>query len=135
MKISEFEIDATAIEAGAWRDAIGRPGLRFKLRGADNIDWRRMQAKLVADLPREKQLSAASDPADDDKITAKLLLETCLLDWEGLEDDNGPIAYSKELATKLLTEPAFRPFRNSVLATARVLANETIAEREASAKN
>jgi hypothetical protein len=135
VKLTDFQIDATAIEGGTWRDAIGRPGLKFKLRGADNLDWRRLQAKLVSELPREKQFATATDPADDDAITGRLLLDACILDWEGLEDDVGPIAFTKDLATTLLTDPAFRPFRNSLLATARVLANETVSEREAAAKN
>jgi hypothetical protein len=135
VKLTDFQIDASAIEGGTWRDAIGRPGLKFRLRGADNLDWRRLQAKLISEMPREKQFAVATDPADDDAITGRLLVDACLLDWEGLEDETGAIPFSKELASKLLTDPAFRPFRASVLATARVLANETVSEREAAAKN
>lgn len=136
MQLAHLMIDAAAAESGAWRPAVGLPGVEFRLRGTDNLDWRRLNAKLMAALPREKQLAPSLDPADEDAITAELLARTVLLDWRGfVRADGSPEPYDAERAFAMLADPAFRRFRNSVLSTARILANETLAEREAAAKN
>ena len=136
MQLTHLMIDAAAVEAGAWRPAVGLPGVEFRVRGVDNLDWRRLNAKLMAELPREKQLAPTLDPEDEDLITGQLLHRTVLLDWRGFTTAEGaPDPYDSARALAMLTDPAFRRFRYSVLATARILANETVAEREAAAKN
>ena len=132
MQLSHLVIDAAAAEGGAWRPAVGLPGVEFRVRGVANLDWRRLKAKL----PREKQLAPTLDPEDEDAITGQLLHRTVLLDWRGFTAaDGAPDPYDAGRALDMLTAPAFRRFRNAVLATARILANETVAEREAAAKN
>ena len=136
MRFDDLAVDHEAIEAGTWRPAAGLPGCRFKLRGADNLDWRRLAAKLQTELPREKQLAATLDPVDDDAMMAQLLLKACLQDWDGFEGADGkPEPFTAERAAEIVTDPKFKRVRSSILATARILANETIAEREAAAKN
>lgn len=136
MRLDDLRIDHALIEQGQWRPAVGLPGIEFKVRGADNHDWRRLNAKLIAELPREKQLAASLDPADEDWINGKLLAETVLLDWRGFTSESGePEPYDAAKAERLLTDPNFKRLRNSVLATSRIFANETIAEREGAAKN
>ena len=136
MRLNDLKIDHAAIEQGQWRPAVGLPGIEFKVRGADNLDWRRLNAKLLSELPREKQLAPTLDPADEDVITGMLLHNTVLLDWRGFKNDAGaPEPYDAAAAERMLTDPNFKRFRNSVLATARIFANETTAEREGSAKN
>lgn len=136
MRIDDLKIDHTLVEQGQWRPAVGLPGVEFKVRGADNHDWRRLNAKLMAELPREKQLAPTLDPADEDWITGMLLHNTVLLDWRGFKTEVGEAEpYDPAKAERLLTDPNFKRFRNSVLATARIFANETVAEREAAAKN
>ena len=150
MKLSAIELDAAGIENGTWRNAVGLPGIKFKLRGSDNLDWRRLNLKLSASLPAAATFGDV-DPADDDRITGELLFSACLLDWSGLDTDEAapasvaagdtsesslmPLAYTKELAKTLLTDPKYRRFRNSVLRTAQLLSVETKAERDAAAKN
>lgn len=136
MRFEDLRIDSDLVEGGQWRPAAGLPGMEFKVRGADNLDWRRLNGKLIAELPREKQLAASLDPEDEDRINGVLLAETVLLDWRGFVDENkAAVPYDRERALDMLTHPDFRRFRNSVLTTARIFANETIAERERSAKN
>ena len=130
MRLDDLAVDHEAIEQGTWRPAVGLPGVEFKLRGAENLAWRRLQSKLMADLPREKQLAASLDPEDDDAIMSKLLARACLLDWRGIDD---PISATDIEAT--LADPKMKRLRSSVLLTARILANETAAERALAAKN
>jgi hypothetical protein len=124
MKLSELKIDATAFEEGGWVDNIpGMGNLRLRVRGINNAAWRRLQSKLIEATPRAKKNGGRVDPDEMDRITNVCLRETCLLDWEGLEDDAGqPIPFSKPAAGKILDDPELREFRDGVAWAASVVA-------------
>lgn len=126
MKISDVKIDATKFEHGAWVDNIPEMGnLRLKVRGINNASWRRLQATMIAAVPRAKKIGGRIDPEEQDRITATCLRKACLLDWENLENDDGaPIPYSDEVAGKLLTDPATQRFRDAVSWAANTVADE-----------
>jgi hypothetical protein len=137
VKLGEIAIDADRAEQGAWVDDIPEvEGLRLKVRGTNNADWRRLQARLLDAVPRKKRLGGRLDPDEQDRIMSSCLLNACLLDWDGLEDDDGkPIAYSKEWAQKLLNEPEYRRFRDSVVWAASVVAERLDSEAKETAGN
>ena len=137
MKMSELAVDADRQENGAWVDDIPEmEGLRLKVRGSNNADWRRLQARLMDAVPRKKKIGGRLDPDEQDRIMSSCILSCCLLDWDGLEDDNGkPIPYSKEMAKKLLTEPQYRRFRDGVVWAASIVAENTVVEQEETAGN
>jgi hypothetical protein len=137
MKMKDVAVDADRAEAGAWvKDIPDMEGLRLKVRGANNKDWRRTQMKLIQATPRKRRMSGNLDPDDSDRITTLCLLNTSLLDWEGLEDDDGKaIPYSREMAEKLLTEPDFRRFREAAAWAANWVAEQSVAEVEEDAGN
>ncbi len=127
MKMSELAIDSARLETGAWVDDIPEmEGLRLRVRGSNNADWRRLQTKLIEAVPRKQRLGGRLDPDTQDRITSSLLLNTCLLDWEGLEGDDGqPVPYDKKMAEKLITDPQYRRFREAVVWAASVVAEQT----------
>jgi hypothetical protein len=137
MKMSELAVDADRQENGAWVDDIPEvQGLRLKVRGSNNVDWRRLQAKLMDAVPRKKKLGGRLDPDEQDRIISSCLLSACLLDWDGLEDDDGkPLPYSKAMAQKLLTEPQYRRFRDSVVWAASIVAENLTIDQEEIAGN
>lgn len=132
MKLTELAVDADRAENGAWiGDIPEMEGLRLKVRGNMNADWRRLQARLLDTVPRKKRLGGRVDPDEMDRIIGSCLLNACLLDWEGLEDEDGkPIPYSKQFAQKLLTEPEYRRFRDGVSWASQMIAETTEADRE-----
>jgi hypothetical protein len=124
MKIGDIAVDADRLENGAWVDDVPEmPGLRLKVRGSFNADWRKLQQKLLDNIPRKKRMGGRTDLDEQEAIMTKCLLNCCLLDWEGLEDESGKaIPYSKEFAQKLLSEPQYRRFRESVAWAANMVA-------------
>jgi hypothetical protein len=126
MKLKDIALDAERQENGAWvTDVPDMEGLRLKVRGSNNADWRRLQNKLLEAIPRKRRMSGRLDVDDTDRITESLLLNTCLLDWDGLEDDDGkPIPYSKEMAHKLIYEKEYRAFRDAVAWAANNVAQQ-----------
>lgn len=110
MRISELEVDQKVVEEGKWVSNIPElPGVRLKVRGANNKDWRRMGQRLVNALPRKFRMNGVIDPDESDRISAMILLNTGLLDWEGIEaDDGSPIPYDKKRAAQYLAGERFR---------------------------
>ncbi len=110
MKISELEVDQKLIEEGKWVSNIPElTGVRLKVRGSNNRDWRRMAQRLINAVPRKSRVNGVLDPDEADRISAMILLNTGLLDWEGIEDDDGAaIPYDKKKAAQYLTGERFR---------------------------
>lgn len=110
MKLKDAAVDVGRIENGAWVDNIpDLAGLRVKVRGSGNKQWRKTQQQLLQAVPRSKRANGSLDPDEQDRITNTLLLNCGLVDWEGLERDDGvPIPYNIDDARKILTDPQTR---------------------------
>lgn len=128
MRLSSIKINGAAIEQGAWvGDIPSLPGVRLRVRGIGNHDYRRLEAKLTRELPRERRVLSL-DPADAEEIETRCLAETVLLGWEGIEDDAGkPMEFSAVQAAGLLADPDYLVFRNSVIYAGNMV---TTAKRE-----
>jgi hypothetical protein len=123
MDINARRIDVQKREEGDWVTDIPDWGdLRLKVRGINNADWRRLQAKLIEAVPRQKRLRGMIDPEEQDRINRTCLLNTCLLDWANLSDNGSAVPYSKETARALLFDPECEPFQDAVTFAARVVA-------------
>jgi hypothetical protein len=137
MKLGELKVNAKAAEEGAWVNNIpDMGGLRFKVRGANNRDWRKLQARLIESVPRKKRALGRLDPDEQDRINAILLLETGLQEWEGLEADDGkPLPYSKATAKQLLDDPEMIRFREAVMWACMTVAEQEQASADDTTKN
>lgn len=133
MKLSALKTDPR-VDLGAWvRDIPGLPGLALKVRPIDCIDAQRVMRRELQAIPRAKRLTGI-DPADERAATNLVLRKVVLLDWSGLEDDDGaPIPYSPGMAERLIQEPEFAVFRDAVVYAAGIVRDEgKIALEEAS---
>jgi hypothetical protein len=137
MKMKDMAVDSGRAEEGAWVDDIpDMEGLRLKVRGANNKDWRKLQQKLIQAIPRKRRMSGNLDPEDADRITNLCLLNTSLLDWDGFDgDDDKPLPYSQETAKTLLTDPDYRRFRDAVAWAANWVAEQSKEDVEEDAGN
>lgn len=136
MKLSQLSQNAAAAETGRWVNHIPElGGLVLKVRGLDNADYRRLSAQLAAEIPRADRILGVATEVTD-AMQTRLIVETILIDWRGLEEDDGaPVPYSRDMATKLLTDPNYRAFRAAVIWAAGVVGDDRLASDEADAKN
>jgi len=127
MKLSDITLDNERQEKGAWVDNVPElEGLKLLVRGVNNSDWRKLQAKLIEAVPRKKRATGRLDVDEADRIQSTCLLNTCLLDWDGLEDDEGkPIPFGKDMAHQLLFDPQYRKFRDGVVWAATFVGEQT----------
>lgn len=102
MKVSQLITDPIAEINGVWVD-IGQGG-QLKIARAGNPAAARCYERLTAEAGTDKLTEAQSLD-----ILIELLANTILLDWSGLENDDGSsIPYSKDKAKELL---GYRDFR------------------------
>ena len=136
MKLSAIKIDPALTEQGDWVENIpDLPGIRIKARGTNNSDYRALEARLVREIPRAERIEGVS-PKEQDRIAGQLLLQTVVLDVEGIEDDDGkPLAYTRELGAKLLLDPEFRVFQAGAAYAGAIVAQRRKADEGADAKN
>lgn len=143
MKLSDVSVDPKRVEQGEWvGEKYGMPipemgDLCVNVRGIDNADWRKLRNKLIAAIPRNKKVGGNVDPDESDRITSTLLLETCLVGWEGILDETTeqPVAFSKEQAREVLFNPAHRRVRDAILWAATTVGEGNKAHKDALAKN
>jgi hypothetical protein len=137
MKLSNAAIDVDRQEKGDWVDDIPEMGdLRLKVRGLNNGEYRALEQKLIQALPRAARLRGQIGAADRERIQDQCLLDTVLIDWDRLTDDDGnAIAYDRDLAGRLLSDPAYARFRGAVIWAAAIVADGDAAEEAEIAKN
>ena len=130
------EVDPALSEQGDWVENIpDLPGIRIKARGTNNSDYRALEAKLVREIPRAERIEGVP-PKEQDRIAGQLLLQTVVLDVEGLEDDDGaPLRYTRELGAKLLLDPEFRVFQAGAAYAGAIVAQRRKADEKLDAKN
>lgn len=132
MKLSALKIDAEKLEQGAWVGNIPElEGVRFKVRGLGNTDFKRLQNRLIMAIPRKNRRNGLS-VEDQTRIESRCVVDTILLDWDGLEDDDGrAMPFSKELAADLLADPDMARLREGILYAAAIVAEQDAEDEEA----
>lgn len=128
MKLSDIKAVTHKIEQGAWvSDLPNLPGISVKVRGYGNSDYRRLLTKLRAGMSAEE----SNDPFQQEQLDARLLYETILIDWHGIDD----MPFSAENAETLLSDPDMAVFRMGVNYAASVVARDGQIIVEEAAKN
>ena len=125
MKLSDLKAIGERIEIGDWiGDLPQLPGVRLKVRGIGNRDWR---------ILRERYSAAGRTTADREfRQAGELIARTILLDWDGLQNDDGSdLVYSRERAEQLLQDPAFLILRDSALYAASRVGSPPVTEEAA----
>lgn len=142
MKLSSIIVDAAAIEAGVWVGGLPYldPKVRLLVRG-DNayaVAAARV-AKARAAAPDAETLEAALAALTGEaaeRAEAEVLAEAVLLDWEGIEDDDGhPVPYDAVKAADLFVNPDWRLLTGAVRYASREAARTRPNAAETLAKN
>lgn len=133
MELSTLKGISIRIEQGAWIDASAViDGLKIKTRGIGNSDYQRLRSKLISSLPADKKIKGDAIPEALDQIETKLLIETCLQDWN-LTEDGATVPCNLTSAEKYLSE--FRVLRDAVNYAAMTARSEQAEATGTDAKN
>lgn len=131
MKLSAIKVDSRAIERGEWWAIPELGDMQVRVRGLFNKDYRRVMADKREVALRRLPMGSVLPSEEAERILAECLHETVLLDWKGLDDEDGkPIPYDSDLASMMLTDPDFVKFRNAVSRVAGMLSDGMKSELE-----
>jgi hypothetical protein len=134
LDLSKIKIDSAKINRGDWVGDLphaGMEGLRLKVRGIASAAYREALAKRGRAVPRSERHRDGTLPvALSDRVAGEALCDAVLLDWDGLTEAGEPVAYDRDLALKLLTDPNFAPFRDAVVFAASIVAEEDSADED-----
>lgn len=125
MKLSAFKVDTNKVEGGQWvRKIPDFPGIAFKVRGFSSQIYRKAISVEMDQYSRIERMSGLSADQQSD-VQAKAMAEAGILDWSGIEDEDGkPLPFSKDAALVYLTDPDYRRF-SAAVAFAMAFVDET----------
>ena len=131
MKLSQIKINPAAEENGRWMDANGLYGVAVKVRGLNNSAARAARTKIQEGFARKKMSDAEAERAQ-----VELIADTILIDWRGVENDDGTaLICDREAKITILSNPEMRLFREAVLLAASLVGEDELAAKEQDAKN
>lgn len=110
LMLSSIAIDPTLSVGGVWAPYMGGEFLLARKGSSYNARLAELYNENRAELEQrnEDQTLTPHAAAKMQEIYTIAFCEHCLLDWRNVgEKDQGAIAYSPELATKLLLDPRY----------------------------
>ena len=136
MKLSEMRVNSDAIENGRWVALVVFPGAEVKVRGMKSKGYRRELQRVVTNLPMQDKMRLSEDPDITDRIDIQMVSSYLLLDWRGIEDDNGdPVPFSADRAKELLSDPDMVELRDAIDSAIKIVGNDALVVAETVAKN
>jgi hypothetical protein len=114
MDLTRFKADPQLEDEGVWTSVDVGTGARIKIARIGNRRYREAMTKRLKPYRRALR-NGTLDERVTEQITAEVLAETVLLDWQGLTDGGAPLTYSAEAARTLLCDTRFKDFRDLVV--------------------
>jgi hypothetical protein len=134
MKLSQIESNVNLEEEGVWVTMTG--GWEAKVRSTNCKAYRDLNQRIFQKNRRFYARRQAPPPETQDQDTLRLVVETLLVDWRGLEDENGePIPCTPENATEILGDRRYAQMLSDVSDAAQELETFRVLEEEADLGN
>jgi hypothetical protein len=136
MKLNSLKADLQREEEGDWIEITDLPGVSLKVRSITSKAYSMALSTLTQKLSR-RYGQRPIPPEESLKENGKLLARHILLDWKGIDDDDGktPMPFSPALAEEVLSNPEFRKLANAVVWAANRVADIDDEEVADKAKN
>lgn len=129
IRLSSLSVDIDAERNGAWIECPLVPGAEFNVRSFNCSEYQVAKSSALRDFA--KRYGDAQVPGDESaKAEGTLYADHILLGWRGFD-----VAYSRDVASAALTDPASRPLREAVAWCAARVGQNELEFVEAAAKN
>lgn len=137
MKLSALKVNSARAEQGAWvGDIRDMPGVRFKVRGFNNKDDKKVQERELEKIPKRRRLRGNISDAEQRILLNERLKQGLVLDWEGLVgDDDQPIPFASEMLTTFLEDPDYDKLRDAMIFCCGIVAEDEDDASENDRKN
>lgn len=136
MQIAKLKVDSTLYDSGRWVTKTTLPALddmSFHVRALDCTEARRVRAERLMAMPEEQRRNLTTEQAY--ALDAAVIAHGVLVDWKGLEDENGPIPFEPEVAETILANPDFRRLVDLIKTASVIVQAEASVDVGSAAKN
>lgn len=136
MKIGGLKVNSTLYDTGRWVSKASIPALEdmeFHVRALDCREARRVRSERLMAMPDDKRKDLSAD--DSWALNAAVIAHGVLVDWRGIEDDSGPVAFDAAYAETLLANPDYRRLVDLITTAAAFVQVEASVDLGAAAKN
>jgi hypothetical protein len=114
LRLSSLRADLKRENEGDWVEIPDFPGLKLKVRSFNYGPF--VTAKSLVDQRNQRRYFSKRKDAPPEELyelNARLYLDHILLDWDGLDGDDGkPVPFAK--AEEILLDPAFRVLHDGI---------------------
>lgn len=120
MKLSEAAVNLDAIDNGVWVESSEYDGVEYLVRGTEYPPYQKgMRKRMSSEASKLANRRGRHTEINLDAIEKNkrdLAIEHCMLDWKGIDDDEGnPVEYNKELGQKIMSERAYARMARDIL--------------------
>ena len=132
MDLRKFASNATKEREGVWIDLDETT--KVKIARMDNPAFKKAMQRELGPYKQAVRSGTLSEQQSE-KIMAKVLAETILVDWKGMTEEGKELAYSVDEAQRILSAPHLQDFRKMVVSFSEDAALFREAELEDAEKN
>lgn len=124
-----FKSNQTLETEGVWFDISKDTGFLVRRLGGSNKKYEQRLASRLKPFARQIQLGTYPEEKKEIAII-ETFVETCLVDWKGVEIDGKLADFDIDTAKKLLLDPTYRDLVDALVAHANDAASYKEVERE-----
>ena len=137
MKLSELQLDVEAVDNGIWVDSSEFDGVSWYVRGTEYPPYQKALRTKMANMQKGRRTKLNGVAVDEfNHLTRDLMVEHCLLDWRGIDTDDGePVSYSRELARAFMSDRKYSLLARDIMDAINTVDNTTADTREEVAGN
>lgn len=132
MDLKNLKTDPTKELEGVWED-FGE-GTQILIARIGNKNYEKRLKELALPYKRQIRTNTISEDVYEDLLN-KAVAKTIILDWKNLKEDGKEIKYSPEKAYELISNPAYKDFKEALLTIAQEIALFKVGELEDGLKN
>jgi hypothetical protein len=136
MQVSKLRVNSTLYDSGRWVSKDTLPALEdmsFHVRALDCIEARRVRTERLMAMPEDERKNLT--PHQSYVLDAAVIAHAVLVDWKGLEDENGEIKFDPEAAEAILANPDFRRLVDLIKTCSLIVQAEASIDVGSAAKN
>ncbi len=97
----------------------------------ENADFNKVLDRAVRSLPAGLRADGNIEPAAYYRCVGTAIAKAILFDWKNFKVGTADQPFDPEIAKVYLTDPAYRPFRDGVIAAAKRAQHNRVAEAKA----
>ena len=111
-----YGIDLQKEVEGVWFNSSVIEGLRLKIAKTGNPVHEKLSMQYYKPYMKQIRKNIDLPKSVRDEISTKLIIESLLMDWEGMPGVDGEnVPFSKEEARGLIEDPALKEFKSEIM--------------------